>query len=123
MGKHHGRFTWRGIAIGFLTGMLLALVSVLFLRPNTTQRAIDSGDTLAERALEKVLPEVSLENVALTDAAAKIGQMAEVPIIVDLPALEAEKISTYVHVTVRMRNATLATVLDDLTDQIGDADR
>lgn len=116
MAKTH--LSRRAILLGFVLGLAAGSFATLLLRNGSSAHLVDPADPsdhMAELALDHVLPEVWLEHVPLHEAAAKISQLSGVPIEIDNKALSDAGISPAMPVTVRLRNAKLASVMEELT--------
>jgi hypothetical protein len=104
---------WRTAIVLFL-GVAAGVAATLLLRPPS---ATTSQPTLAETSLDRILPEVSLTNVPLNVAADRISELSGVPILIDRKDLPGNGLSSTQPVTIHLRNASLATVLDALVSE------
>jgi hypothetical protein len=107
------RFRFRSLLLMLLVGIAIGL-AIDLLRPKAEARRLPAGEPSVEMALDKRIPEVWLENVPLEVAAKQITELSGVPINIDEVGMRASGMFPPPKVNVRLKNATLANVLNEL---------
>lgn len=101
----------------FVCGVAAGMAAMAVLRPERMEPGIRAPVpyTPAELALDRRLPEVWFQDVPLDQAAEQLGQLAGVRIELHLESFQKAGFSARIPVTLRLRNATLREVMDELT--------
>src|SRR5215218_4701281 len=114
------RSSHRRSAFLVLLGVAVGVSAMLWLRPVRGPAGVAVSPLArpsAELALGQRIPEVSLIDVPFDEAVERVAQLSGVPINIEAKAFEMHQ-STRRKVVVRLRNATLEYVLDQLMEQI-----
>jgi hypothetical protein len=111
----------KAFAAVLLAGVVAVLVAGL--RDTPVRRALVAPPAPAEQALERILPEVWLEDVSFEEAVARLKEVGGVEIFVDWPGLDKAGVVRTVPVTIRRRNGTLAEALTLVLDQAAETAR